>query len=266
MNYWGPMANIQSSRWICQAGAWVWEHETPTLQLIYVPHLDYDLQRFGPGSGQAKQAVVDLSAAMEPLMSAIETSGGRAIVVSEYAVHPVSRSIQPNRILKEAGLLKLIGREIDYQRSTAFVLCDHQIGYLFSHDERAIELLKDAGLENVTSSAPGHRRAGDASVQAPEDGWLDYRWWSDEADAPEFASTVDIHRKPGYDPLELFVDLKTRRIASDASMVKGSHGRVNDLEGVALGLSSGTLGSESGRDPLRSIIDTLLTEKKQKRR
>ena len=166
------------------------------------------------------------------------------VVVSEYALHPVHGSIQPNRILREAGLLNVKDKEIDYESSAAFAMVDHQIGYLFSHDPSALRVLMDAGIERVPDAiCPKHRRAGEACIQAPEGLWLDYRWWSDPADAPAFATTVDIHRKPGYDPLELFADFKTRQTATDAAMINGSHGRIHESEGIAIGFSSESTGA-----------------------
>jgi predicted AlkP superfamily pyrophosphatase or phosphodiesterase len=121
MNYWGPMAGIASSQWIAKAAAMVWQTEKPTLQLVYVPHLDYDLQRFGPGSAQAKKAVADVAAAVEPLLAAVLNDAGRIVLLSEYSIQPVERSIQPNVLLREAGFLvtrpTADGELIDYKQS-----------------------------------------------------------------------------------------------------------------------------------------------------
>ena len=241
MNFWGPMAGIASSQWIAKAAAWVWRNEQPTLQFTYVPHLDYDLQRFGPNSPQAAKAIVDLCGALAPLFDAITSTDGRVVLLSEYSIHEVNGAIQPNLLLKEAGLLQLVGSEIDYEKSTAFALVDHQIGYLFSSDDSAWPLLAAAGIsETPAELRPIHSRAGERCFQSPSNKWLDYRWWKDEVDAPAYASQVDIHRKPGYDPLELFVDLRTRKIASDAAMISGSHGRVETSLGIIAGLQNVT--------------------------
>ncbi len=92
-----------------------------------------------------------------------------------------------------------------------------------------------------------HARAGDLVAVAEPDAWFTYYYWLDDRKAPDFARTVDIHRKPGYDPVELLLDpairipalavgwklfmrkLGFRRLLDviplDAALVKGSHGR-----------------------------------------
>ena len=98
-----------------------------------------------------------------------------------------------------------------------------------------------------------HPRSGELVAIAHADSWFTYYYFLDDARAPDFARTVDIHRKPGYDPVELFLDPALRlpklRIASrlaqktlgmrylmdvislDATLVKGSHGRPTDRPG-----------------------------------
>lgn len=240
MNYWGPMANAKSSQWVATAATKVWTNSTPDLQLTYIPHLDYDLQRFGPNSPQAAKAVVELSSLLDPLLKA--TAGERVVILSEYAIEPVHRAIAPNAALLEAGLLKLKetpeGPRIDYAASDAWVMCDHQIGHVYlrpgtdAADVRSI--LAGIGLEVVLPRPVSHIRAGDTQVQAPTDAWLDYRWWTHPADAPKWAGTVDIHRKPGYDPLELFFNPETKSIADDAARIRGSHGRADVAPGLLI--------------------------------
>jgi predicted AlkP superfamily pyrophosphatase or phosphodiesterase len=239
MNYWGPMAGIASSQWIAKAAAAIWQSEKPTLQLVYVPHLDYDLQRFGPHSAQAHKAVADLAAALEPLLQAVANDGGRLLILSEYALESVTRSIAPNALLKSAGLLMTRstpdGELIDYQNSKASAMVDHQIAHLYSKEKVAADLLQEAGLNILDRQVLNHPRAGDFLVEAPAGVWLDYRWWTDPAAAPSFATMVDIHRKPGYDPLELFLQPGTRSITQDASLVRGSHGRLAAGGAVLIG-------------------------------
>jgi hypothetical protein len=238
MNYWGPLAGVASSQWIAKAAAWVWEKLAPQLQWTYIPHLDYDLQRFGPQSPQAARAVADATTAVEPLMESVLSSGGTIIVLSEYAMRPVSAAVQPNRLLAEAGLLlthvTADGRIIDYQRSSAVVLADHQIGHLYARDVAAARSVLSGHVKLVEPAELGmtHRRCGDLIVLADPSQWLDYRWWSNPADAPAFARTVDIHRKPGYDPLELFWDRAAGTVAQDAGLIRGSHGLVSEGEAV----------------------------------
>jgi predicted AlkP superfamily pyrophosphatase or phosphodiesterase len=245
MNYWGPMAGIASSQWIAKAAAWVWENKSPQLQWTYIPHLDYDLQRFGPDSPQAAQAVVDAAAAIEPLVQTVLDSGGKLMLLSEYAMRSVSACLQPNRLLAEAGLLVTRetpdGKLIDYEKSGAFAMVDHQIAHVYCQSDSDIEKTravfaphKEAKLINSGQMGLTHRRSGEFVLVADPAAWLDYRWWSNPADAPGFAKTVDIHRKPGYDPLELFWDRATNGISQDVSLIRGSHGLVEDGEAVLL--------------------------------
>jgi len=245
MNYWGPMANIASSKWIAQAAAYVWQHEQPTLQMTYIPHLDYDLQRFGPDSEQARKAVIDLAEALEPLVTATLASGGKLVLLSEYAIKSVSRSVAPNRLLAQAGLLvtrdSADGKLIDYKNSPVFAMVDHQIAHVYVNDrsklQRIKEILQPAGNELARIN---HPRAGDIQLTAASETWLDYRWWLNDADAPTFAKMVDIHRKPGYDPLELFFDPATRSITQNASLIRGSHGAVSPDEAILIGIDGKT--------------------------
>jgi predicted AlkP superfamily pyrophosphatase or phosphodiesterase len=237
MNYWGPMAGIKSSQWIAQAAAMVWKVHEPALQWVYLPHLDYDLQRFGPGSEKAVQAVKDVAAAMEELVKEV-TAGGKLILLSEYSMNAVKMAVQPNRLLAEAGLLvarpSADGELVDYDRSAAFAMVDHQIAHLFVRDasaeNRIRAILETEGMASMQPPAAEleHRRAGDFVLSARPDAWFDYRWWSDPAQAPAFAGLVDIHRKPGYDPLELFWDPAARTVGQNPLLVRGSHGLAGD--------------------------------------
>jgi hypothetical protein len=241
MNYWGPMAGIASSQWIARSAAMVWHDQKPDLQWVYVPHLDYDLQRFGPDSPQAAAAVRDAATALDPLVSAVLGDGGKLVVLSEYAMSKMRNFAQPNRILAQAGLLQTRptdqGPLIDYDRSGALALVDHQIAHVYARDAaaatRARAVFQEHGLDcSPPSPELRHRRCGDLVLTAQPDAWFDYRWWHDPADAPKFASLVDIHRKPGYDPLELFWDRSTNGVAQDPALVRGSHGRVDGGQGI----------------------------------
>jgi predicted AlkP superfamily pyrophosphatase or phosphodiesterase len=245
MNYWGPMAGIASSAWIAKAAAIIWKHYAPQLQLVYVPHLDYDLQRFGPKSDQAKKAVVNVAMALDPLISQIETDGGKIVLLSEYSISEVSNSVAPNRLLKSAGLLKTRqtpdGLLIDYENSNAFALVDHQIAHVYLKSPADAPLVKqtlqsEASVQIIEKSQGlNHPRAGDLQLHAAAGTWFDYRWWALPAEAPSFARMVDIHRKPGYDPLELFLEPGTRSVTQDAGLIKGSHGSTPGSEGLFIG-------------------------------
>jgi len=241
MNYWGPMAGIASSQWIAKSAAMIWREYSPQLQWVYLPHLDYDLQRFGPDSVQAVQAVRDATMALDPLVGAVLGDAGKIVLLSEYAMSEVNSYTQPNRILADAGLLVMRstadGKLIDYDRSAALAMVDHQIAHLYARNSAAVDRARAALQERGISCAPPppslrHRRAGDLVLTAAPQSWFDYRWWSDPADAPLFARLVDIHRKPGYDPLELFWDRTINGVAQNPGLVRGSHGRDDGDQGI----------------------------------
>jgi predicted AlkP superfamily pyrophosphatase or phosphodiesterase len=259
--FWGPGADIASTDWIAAAAALVMRQEDPDLVLAYLPHLDYPLQRDGPchPSVPAEVAAVDRAAGL--LLDLAREQGRQVLVVSEYGVAPVSGAAHPNRALREAGLLEVhanaTGEHLDPLASRAFAVCDHQVAHVYAPAEadraRAREVLAalpgvDAVLEGKERAAAGldDHRCGELVLLAKPDRWFAYYYWLDDAAAPDYARTVDIHRKPGYDPVELFLDpaksLVKARVAGkvaarklgfrnlldviplDASLVKGSHG------------------------------------------
>ena len=266
--FWGPAADITSSRWIADATRHVMKTRTPTLTLTYLPHLDYNLQRLGPDLGhpsvQADLRAVD--ALCGELIDAAEESGQRVLVVSEYGITPVTDAVHVNRALRRAGLLRVrdeAGREqLDAGASDAFAVSDHQIAHVYVNEPNALgrtrELLEGLdGVEHVLDETGkrewglDHPRAGELVAISRPDRWFSYYYWLDDTRAPDYARTVDIHRKPGYDPVELFVDPAVRspalaigsRLArrklgfrtlldvislKDTTLVKGSHGRPTD--------------------------------------
>lgn len=264
-HYWGPLSNIESTRWILRAAAWLHETHAPNLQCIYVPHLDYAMQKFGPNGPQAKAALAELDRELAVFAQRITSSRSARDVVffiaGEYALTDVAGVIYPNRILREAGLLRSsptkscerdsdlsaagrrgatdeVAEYLDFSSSDAFALVDHQLAHIYitkSPNPHAAESI--AGLFRSIPGIQGvfvgedrakigmtHERCGDVVVVSDDSHWLAYYWWLDDAKAPPFARTVDIHNKPGYDPVELFFDPKTRGIPLDASLVRGSHG------------------------------------------
>ncbi|MEV4013022.1 nucleotide pyrophosphatase/phosphodiesterase family protein [Nonomuraea angiospora] len=265
--YWGPTAALGSSRWIIAAAGRVLKRHRPDLLLVYVPHLDYDLQRFGPDGPEAAAAARAVDAELRPLL---ELSGelGRVLVVSEYGITPASRPVDVNRALRRAGLLGVhtqAGMEyLDPWTSRAFAVSDHQCAHLYVADPAELARVRavvaelpgvDAVLDRAEQAAYGidHARAGDLVAIAEPDAWFTYYYWLDDERAPDFARTVDIHRKPGYDPAELFFDPAAPRAARlraaqallrkkaglrytmnivglDPSAVRGSHGRLPDTE------------------------------------
>ncbi len=247
MNYWGPMAGIASSKWIAKAAAMVWQQHAPQVQLVYIPHLDYDLQRFGPDSPQAIRAVVDLASALEPLFASVIADGADVVVLSEYSISTADDAIALNKLFRHAGLLVTRdtpdGVLIDYEMSDAFAMVDHQIAHVYLKNDSVLSsvdtLLRKESIVPLTADRKvTHPRAGDIQVEAPGNKWFDYRWWDLKEVGPGFASTVDIHRKPGYDPLELFFDPATKSVISDSNRIRGSHGRSATSDGLCLGLAT----------------------------
>ncbi|MDH5349848.1 MAG: alkaline phosphatase family protein [Betaproteobacteria bacterium] len=267
--FWGPLTDISSTDWIAQATLHIMATRDPTLTLAYLPHLDYNLQRLGPDTShpRVQQDLRELDAACGTLIDAAAASGRHVIVVSEYGITPVTDAVHINRALREAGLVAVRpeehGREIlDPGASAAFAVADHQIAHVYVNDRSRLHavraLLEELeGVERVLDDAGkqamglDHERAGELVAISKADRWFSYYYWLDDARAPDFARTVDIHRKPGYDPVELFFDpalalpklssvwrLAKRKLGfrtlmdvislRDTALVKGSHGRLTD--------------------------------------
>ncbi|MFM8980371.1 MAG: alkaline phosphatase family protein [Planctomycetia bacterium] len=260
-SFWGPRAGLPASTWIAQATALTLRRERPDFTLAYLPHLDYDLQRHGPQHPDVPRWVAEADRAAALVVAAAREVGATVVVLSEYGIQPVSRAVLPNRALREAGLLAVrdgpFGEGLDPLASRAFAVCDHQLAHVHVRERADLETVRGrlATLPGVGEVLAGtararvgldHPRSGDLVVLAQPDAWFAYPWWLDEARAPDYARTVDIHRKPGYDPLELFVDpalrLPALRVARrllakklgfryrmdvvplDPALVRGSHG------------------------------------------
>jgi predicted AlkP superfamily pyrophosphatase or phosphodiesterase len=243
-HFWGPIANIKSTAWIVSSAIVAAERFRPNLFYIYLPHLDYAAQKNGPDSSEAFKALGELDAEIGRLVDGLSAAYGDApplwLVASEYAITPVDHVSYPNRILRDAGLLQLRdsdqGRVIDYAASTAWAMVDHQFSQVFVNGdaatvERIAELLRSQpGIAEVFDPRQSpqydlnHARSGELVSVSEPNSWQAYYWWTVDTEAPKFARTVDIHRKPGYDPVELFFDPATRGIPLDATLVKGSHG------------------------------------------
>ena len=262
--FWGPATSIEASRWIAEAAAHVLATRDPTLTLVYLPHLDYGLQRLGPDHPDIAKDLLEIDTVAGTLIDRAEALGRRIIILSEYGIVPVSRPIHINRALREAGLLSVReedgGEILDIPLSRAFALADHQIAHVYVRNDNDRPAVR-AVLERLSGVAEildrpaqagwglDHARAGELVVLSAPDAWFTYYYWLDDARAPDFARTVDIHRKPGYDPAELFIDPAIRWpklalgwrllrkalgfrtlmdvIPLDATLVKGSHGRAD---------------------------------------
>jgi predicted AlkP superfamily pyrophosphatase or phosphodiesterase len=219
--FWGPAAGLACTEWIANCAVAVLARERPDLTLVYLPHLDYDPQRFGPSGADMPRLAGALDAACGPLLDAAKTAGARVWVVSEYGHCDVRRPVLLNRVLREAGYLTVrpspFGEILETFQSRAFAVCDHQLAHVYvaTAADRAIVgdlLVAQPGVARVLVGEErgefglDHPRAGELVVLAEPDAWFAYPYWLDDRRAPDFARTVDIHRKPGYDPCELFFD------------------------------------------------------------
>ena len=246
-NYWGPAADEPSSRWILTAAGDVIERYDPDLLWVYVPHLDYTGLRTGPDSEAFDSALeaVDglLGAFLDDRREDDRWSETVVNVVSEYGFHDVDTPVFPNRALREEGLLSIRdgngdgGRDVDLEASDAFAMVDHQVAHVYVEDGATGDARRAlADLDGIDRHLAGDERAeygldhpdaGDLVLIAEPDAWFQYYWWTDHDDAPEYARCVDIHRKPGFDPCELFLD-DDGLISLDPTQVGGSHGRVDE--------------------------------------
>ncbi len=270
--FWGPLTDISASEWIAKATLHVMQTRNPTLTLTYLPHLDYNLQRFGPDLAhpRVRQDLREIDAVCGSLIDYAASSGREVIVVSEYGITPVSDAVHINRALRKAGLIAVrpeeFGREVlDPGASAAFAVADHQIAHVYVNDRSRLGEVRALlerldGVERVLDESGkracglDHARSGELVAISKADRWFSYYYWLDDRVAPDFARTVDIHRKPGYDPVELFVDpgirfpllatgwrLAKRKLGlrtlldvislKDTGLVKGSHGRLTDDPG-----------------------------------
>ena len=271
-HFWGPMANIRSSRWIASSAAIAAARWQPDFFWIYLPHLDYAAQKSGPDSPAALEAIGELDNLLQALQVDFQEayqSNPLWLIAGEYAITPVNHVSYPNRILREAGLLAVQemadGEHLDLARSKAWALVDHQFSHLFVADRDAATIAAVAALfkgqpgiadvlvgDQRCRYALDHERSGDVILISSPESWQAYYYWQSDDRAPAFARSVDIHRKPGYDPVELHVDMATRSIPLDATLIRGSHGAPADDAGqkTVLLTSSPTLGNR------RSVVDT----------
>jgi predicted AlkP superfamily pyrophosphatase or phosphodiesterase len=287
--FWGPATDISSSQWIMRSALHVRKTRKPTLTLVYLPHLDYNLQRLGPEHPAIAQDLAAIDSVCGELIEACSRDGARVVVLSEYGITPVANTIHVNRALRRAGLLVVRDERerelLDAGASAAFAVADHQIAHIYLARRDLIPEVKALletlpGIERVLDEEGkrafglDHPRSGELVALADARSWFTYYYWLDDVRAPDFARTVEIHRKPGYDPAELLLDPAIRvpalsvgwRLAKkalgfrmlmdviplDASLVKGSHGRPGGpLEAGPVFVTRQTGLMDSGR--LRSV-------------
>jgi predicted AlkP superfamily pyrophosphatase or phosphodiesterase len=263
-NFWGPKANIKSSKWISDASKKVFTWHHPDLLLVYLPHLDYCLQKYGPDDPRIGKNLREIDQVVQDLINYLENEGVEVDIISEYGIVPVNRAIHINRILREAGMLAIReenGLELlDAGQSSAFASADHQLAHIYIQDRSKITMIanllkKTPGIAAIldergkSDNGLDHERSGELVAITEPDCWFTYYYWLDDRKAPDFARMVDIHKKPGYDPVEMFLDPEKKLIIPgivlkligkklgfrtmmnviplDASLVKGSHGQAN---------------------------------------
>lgn len=266
-SFWGPNTNIASSKWIAEASKKVDEWHNPTLNLIYIPHLDYGLQKYGIDFEKIGKDLREVDALAEDLITYFEKQGVQVLLLSEYGITSVSKPVHLNRLFREKGWIQVKDERgletLDAGTSAAFAIADHQVAHVHVNDKSKLAeikalLEKTPGVEKVLDETGkkeyhiDHERAGDLVVIAEADAWFTYYFWLDDAKAPDYARCVDIHRKPGYDPVELFLNpeikvplltvgskvLKKKLgfrylmdvIPLDATLVKGAHGRIPESD------------------------------------
>ncbi|MGB3799003.1 MAG: nucleotide pyrophosphatase/phosphodiesterase family protein [Lewinella sp.] len=267
-SFWGPRTNIVSSQWIADAARLVHQWHHPTMNLVYLPHLDYNIQRHGQDHPSVRQDLREIDGVVEGLINYYEANGVEVSVLSEYGITNVDRPVHINRILREAGLISYReerGTELlDVGTCRAVALADHQIAHVYIKDPADVplvrELLQDVpGIEHLLDEAGkkewkiDHPRAGELVAVADDRSWFTYYYWLDDERAPDYARTVDIHSKPGFDPVEMFLDPDKRlmipriglKVAGKklgfrtlmnvvplrAEMISGSHGRLGSADG-----------------------------------
>ncbi|OOG70776.1 alkaline phosphatase family protein [Algoriphagus sp. A40] len=291
-SFWGPNTTIESSRWIAEAAKKVDQWHNPTLNLIYIPHLDYGLQKYGIDFEKIGKDLREVDDLAKDLITYFENQGTQVLLLSEYGITSVSKPVHLNRIFREKGWIQVkdeLGKEtLDAGTSAAFAIADHQVAHVHVNDKSKLAevkalLEKTPGVEKVLnetgkkSNHIDHPRAGDLVVIADADSWFTYYFWLDDAKAPDYARCVDIHRKPGYDPVELVLDPKIKFplltvgskvlkkklgfrylmdvIPLDATLVKGAHGRIPESD-----LDKPLFVSESGLNSKEKIQPTEVFE------
>lgn len=242
-HYWGPLASFKSSEWIANAAVYTLKKHKPNLMFVYLPHMDYSCQRFGLEPQRLRQELENVDELVGRILKTIEECGMRddttIIGLSEYPFHEVSSSLSPNIILRNNGFLsvrKIGGKEyLDLECGRAFAMVDHQMAHIYINNSEDIERVKKLFLETEgikyvfgQDEKKKHQiaspRSGDLIIVSDVDKWFNYYYWNSLELAPDFAFTVDIHNKPGYDPLELIFDHATKTISLDTRLIKGSHG------------------------------------------
>ena len=296
-DFWGPRTTIKSSQWIADASILVDQWHSPTLTFIYLPHLDYNCQRHGPNHAYVHQDLTEIDEVVKQLITYYEAQKTSVILLSEYGITSVSKPIHINRELRKNNLLAIkteLGLDmLDAGASKAFAVADHQLAHIYINDksvtDQVLHILKSIeGIELLITEDEknthglDHERAGDIIAVADKDSWFTYYFWLDDAKAPDYARTVDIHRKPGYDPVEMIANpaikllplvvvgklLKKKLgfrymmdiIPLDANLIKGSHGRVPESTGDWPVFISKNMGTYSAHEIQANSVYSLIMQ------
>ncbi len=263
-HFWGPKTSIKSTQWIADAAIKTDKLHDPTLTLVYLPHLDYNMQRHGQNLDLIAKDLGEIDGVVKQLVTYYQQKKDTNIILlSEYGITNVNHPIHLNRVLRNEGYINIRierGLELlDAGASDAFAVADHQVAHVYIKDPalkpRVKALLENVeGVEKVlegndiVKAKLNHDRCGDLVVLADKDSWFTYYFWLDDKKAPDYARMVDIHKKPGYDPVEMLTDPKDKLvmlkviwkllkkklgfrsvldiIPLDATLIKGSHGRI----------------------------------------
>jgi predicted AlkP superfamily pyrophosphatase or phosphodiesterase len=267
-NFWGPNTSIKSSRWIANAAKIVTQKYDPTLSLVYIPHMDYNLQRVGPEDPIIKKDMRKVDKLCKDLVSFYEKQNRRLIMLSEYGISSVEKPVHLNRMLRKQGYItvreEMGGEVFDAGASRAFAVADHQVAHIYVKEASEVNKVKEllenlSGVERILDKEGkkemnmDHPRSGELVAIAEAGAWFTYYYWWDDEKAPDFAPTVSIHDKPGYDPAEMLFDPEIRfpklkaagrliqkklgfryimdLIPTNGKGVKGSHGRIESSPG-----------------------------------
>lgn len=277
-HYWGPMASPKVGDWVSAATAAVVQAKAapaPDLLMVYLPTLDYDLQRHEPAHAKNVAALAAVRRQLELMISAARTREYEVMLFGDYAIAPVqagNAAVYPNRALASAGLMatRRIGDMLypDFHASQAFAMVDHEVAHVYVRDEADIAAVRSALesldgiaeiLDRPAQQAAGidHANSGELVLVASPSRWLAYPWWTDPGQAPDYAAHIDIHNKPGYDPCELFSGPLFVNISQDASNVRGTHGRVGAGREIAWGSTLGLKNVTSVLDLAGAVRDWL---------
>lgn len=216
--YWGPLASPKVGRKCIDYFKTMSGIVDVDEAYLYLPTLDYTAQKYGPDSPQHAAAIDEFRRQIEALADFAAAKGARLSVTGDYEITSVTADpVQPNVVLRKAGLFRtrsVGGRAYpDFYESVAFAMCDHEFCVIYGDKgDEAVKILLATGDYELAESTSNAKL-----LFAKSGSWCEYKWWTDDSEAPDFASHVDIHNKPGFDPKELFF--------FNRGTVKGTHGR-----------------------------------------